>query len=426
MMRHERLDATHDPARRSWVESAANHPEFPIQNLPLGVFSPSGGAPRIGAAIGDAVFDLASGLPDAPDWCGAADLRPWLAMTTAARTEFRARIADALDHRAPARLASLHPAASCTMHLPAMIGDYTDFFAGIHHATNTGRFLRPERPLIPNYKYVPVAYHGRASSIRVSGVPVRRPLGQRKPGSQEVPDVGPSRALDFELELGFWIGPGNALGTRIPIAEAGAHIAGFCLLNDWSARDIQGWEYQPLGPFLAKSFHTTLSPWIVTADALAPFRIAQAARPDGDPPPLPYLLDADDQAYGALDLTLEVLIETATMRVSGQRAHLIARSNARHLYWTPAQMVAHHTIGGCDLRAGDVFGSGTVSAPEPGGYGSLLEMTGGGRQKITLPNGEQRRFLEDGDEIILRAVASRPGFASIGFGECRGRIVPAT
>jgi fumarylacetoacetase len=303
-----------------------------------------------------------------------------------------------------------------------VIGDYTDFYAGIHHAMNVGRLLRPDNPLMPNYKYLPVAYHGRASSVRVPGPPVRRPAGQRKPATETVPSFGPCRNLDYELELGIWVGPGNDPGAPVPIADAAAHIAGFCLLNDWSARDIQGWEYQPLGPFLAKSFHTTISPWIVTPEALAPFRIPQPPRSEGDPAPLPHLWDGHDQQAGALDLALEVSLRTAPMRKAGAAPHRLSRGNASHLYWTPAQMLAHHTSNGCDLRPGDLFGSGTISTPDPAGVGSLLELTQGGRAPLNLPSGETRRFLEDGDEITLSARASRPGFAAIGFGPCHGTV----
>jgi fumarylacetoacetase len=277
---------------------------------------------------------------------------------------------------------------------------------------------------MPNYKYVPIGYHGRASSIGPSAARVRRPDGQRKPTSETVPSFGPSGNLDFELELGVWIGPGNDLGTAIPIAEAARHIAGFCLLNDWSARDIQGWEYQPLGPFLGKSFATTVSPWVITPEALAPFRLAQAARPAGDPQPLPHLADAADQSGGALDIALEASLLTLDMQSKGLAPHRLATSNARHLYWTMAQLVAHHTSNGCNLRPGDIFGTGTISGPDQDALGSLLEITAGGRQMIALPSGENRRFLEDGDTVIMRAHCRREGFASIGFGECRGTIAP--
>ncbi len=426
------IDATHDASRQSWVASANGHAEFPIQNLPFGVFSPLGDRPRGGVAIGDAILDLEAAIPHlgraaraAAEAASGATLNPLLALGAAERRALRAALADLLDAAAPARPDLLHRAADCTLHLPARIGDYTDFFAGIHHANNTGRQFRPDNPLLPNYKYVPVAYHGRASSVVASGAPVRRPNGQRKPAAETVPTFGPSRNLDYELELGIWVGPGNRLGEPIPIGEASAHVAGYCLLNDWSARDIQGFEYQPLGPFLGKNFCTTVSPWIVTPEALAPFRIAQPPRPEGDPAPLAYLWDAADQRGGGLDISLEVLLLTPGLRERGLAAHRLTRSSARHLYWTVAQMVTHHTGGGCNLQPGDLFGSGTISAPSEDGFGSLLEITNGGRQPLALASGETRRFLEDGDEIILRGWCEAPGAARIGFGDCRGTVVPA-
>jgi len=319
----------------------------------------------------------------------------------------------------------LHHASDCWLHVPAAIGNFTDFFAGIHHATNGGRRRDPNNPLNPNYKYVPVAYHSRASSIVPSGTDVRRPNGQRKLAGEDPPIFGPTRKLDFELELGVWIGPGNSLGDPIPISKAGDHVVGLCMLNDWSARDIQAWEYQPLGPFLAKNFGTTISPWVVTMEALAPFRQAQPPRPAGDPRPLPYLWDEADQGRGAFGIALEVWLSTEAMRRDGTPAHRLSVSNVNHLYWTLAQMVAHHTSSGCNLQPGDLFGSGTISAPESSGWGSLSELSDDGRADIRLPSGETRTFLEDGDELILRARAERAGFASIGFGDCAGRIVPA-
>lgn len=423
-------DETHDAARRSWVASANGHAAFPLQNLPLGVFSPPGGAPRAGVAIGDMILDLAgavaAGLVEAE--IGGGALNALLGRGAPARRALRARLFALLAEGAAeeARLRPLlQPAAACTLHLPAHIGDYTDFYAGIHHATNVGRLFRPDNPLLPNYKYVPIGYHGRASSVVPSGAAVRRPNGQRKPATETVPSFGPSRNLDYELELGIWVGPGNALGETVPIGAAAEHIAGYCLLNDWSARDIQGWEYQPLGPFLAKNFATTISPWIVTPEALAPFRAAQPSRPEGDPAPLPYLLDAADQAGGALDIELEVLLLTEGLRAQGRPAHRLSLGNARHLYWTPAQLLAHHASGGCNLQPGDLFGTGTISSPGPGGLGSLLEITEGGRKPVELASGETRRFLEDGDEVILRATCRREGFATIGFGPCSGRVMSA-
>jgi fumarylacetoacetase len=305
------------------------------------------------------------------------------------------------------------------------VGNYTDFFAGIHHARAGGMINRPDNPLMPNYKYVPVAYHSRASSVRVSGSALKRPSGQRKLASQAAPDFGPCRNLDYEMELGVWIGPGNEIGAPIPIAEADRHVAGFCLLNDWSARDIQSWESAPLGPFLGKSFSTFVSPWIITAEAMAPFRIAQPPRPCGDPAPLPHLLDPADQANGGYDIVFDVYIQTPAMREAGTAPHRLSRSNASMLYWTVAQMVAHHTSNGCNLLPGDVFGSGTVSGTEPGSAGCLLEATFGGRDTLTLANGEMRRYLEDGDDIIFQGHCRRDGHAPIGFGECRGRVGPA-
>ena len=432
------LDATHEPKLRSWVTSANGHADFPIQNLPLGLFTPAAsGAPRGGVAIGDKILDLAAahgaGLfagdaGTAAEAASGATLNGFMALPKAARAALRTRLSALLAEGAAERKileTMLHDASACTLHVPAAVGDYTDFFAGINHATNAGKQFRPDNPLLPNYKYVPVAYHSRSSSIIASGAPVQRPNGQRKPATETVPSFGPSRNLDYELELGIWIGPGNAHGAPIPVAQAADHVVGFCLLNDWSARDIQAWEYQPLGPFLAKNFATTVSPWIVTSEALAPFRVAQPPRHDGDPAPLDYLMDARDQASGAYDIELEVTLLTEAMKAKGLPEHRLALSNTRHLYWTVAQMVTHHSCGGCNLRPGDLFGSGTISTPTPEGLGSLLEITLGGRQPLTLASGETRRFLEDGDELIMRARARRDGVAPIGFGECRGRIMAA-
>lgn len=425
------IDHTHDPALQSWVESANNHPDFPIQNLPHGVFSVGANPPTGGIAIGDSILDIKSlleaGLLEgkAAEEAAKPTLNAYLALGAGPRTALRHALSALLAKGAPPRPEFLHDQAACQMHLPATIGDYTDFYAGIHHALNVGTMLRPDQPLAPNYKHLPVAYHGRASSIRPSGVPVRRPSGQRKPGNATEPSFGPSRNLDHELELGIWIGQGNALGTPIPIAEAAAHIAGFCLLNDWSARDIQGWEYQPLGPFLGKSFHTTISPWIITPEAMAPFRMPQDPRPEGDPTPLPYLLDAQDQAQGALNVILEATLLTPAMREAGLKPHRLSLGHARHMYWTPAQLTAHHASNGCNLQPGDLFGTGTLSGPTPESAGSMLELSRGGRAPITLPNGETRRFLEDGDVLQIAAHASKEGFVQIGFGPCVGAIAPA-
>jgi fumarylacetoacetase len=425
------IDATHDPELGSWVADANGHAEFPIQNLPFGVFTPAGSEKRTGVAIGDHILDLqacvAHGLlGDAALRAAGGTLNAMLALGAGPRRALRAAVSGILAKGARAEELAptlLHEAAKCTMEVPVCVGDYTDFYAGIHHAVAVGKLFRPDAPLLPNYKHVPIGYHGRASSVRASGVPFRRPNGQRKPGDEASPDFGPCRNLDFELELGIWIGPGNAPGVPIPIGQAADHIAGFCLLNDWSARDVQAWEYQPLGPFLAKSFATTVSPWMVTPEALAPFRVAQPDRPEGDPRPLPYLWDAADQREGALNIGLEAYLLTAAMRAAGQAPFRLAHSNTLYAYWTVAQMVAHHSCNGCDLRAGDLFGSGTLSGPTMGECGSLLELTSGGRNPVSLPHGETRRFLEDGDEIILRAHAVASGAVPIGFGECRAVVM---
>jgi fumarylacetoacetase len=431
------IDATHDPALRSWVDTANDHADFPIQNLPHGVFSPSGGGPRGGVAIGDRILDmraaLQTGLFDgatrpAAEAASGDTLNGFLALGLHAARALRARLSALLAEGAQeqAQLAPLlHTASACSLHLPARIGDYTDFYAGIHHANNVGTLFRPDAPLLPNYKHIPIGYHGRASSVHESGVAFRRPSGQTRPPADEPgagPRFGPCRNLDYELELGIWVGRGNAPGMPIPIAAAGGHIAGFCLLNDWSARDIQAWEYQPLGPFLAKSFATTISPWVVTEAAMAPFRLAQPPRPAGDPAPLPYLWDRADQAAGALALTLEVYLLTARQRAAGAAPVRLSSVTADALYWTVAQLLTHHASNGCDLHPGDLLGSGTISGTTESSWGSLLELTRQGAKPITLPDGETRRFLEDGDEIIFRATASADGARSIGFGECRACV----
>ena len=428
------LDHTHDPKLASWVESA-NRPDadFPIQNLPFGVFR-SGPACAIGVAIGDCILNLGrtaqAGLleglpPETARACSASALNPLMALGREHWVALRNRLSELL------RAGSEHQGAvepflvrmdDVAMAAPADIGDYTDFYASMHHATNVGRLFRPGNPLLPNYKYVPIGYHGRASSIMVSGVAVHRPSGQWKDAAAEAPVFGPSRSLDYELEVGFFAGPGNELGQPIPIAEAEAHIFGLCLLNDWSARDIQSWEYQPLGPFLAKSFATTISPWIVTMEALAPFRAPRFERPDGDPEPLPYLSSAEDRERGGIDLTLEVHIASRQMRESGLPPARLSRGNLRNLYWTLAQLLTHQASNGCNLRPGDLLASGTVSGPTPEERGCLLELTQRGAEPVRLPTGEIRTFLEDGDEVILRGYCEREGCARIGFGECRGIV----
>ena len=421
------IDHTHDPALKSWVPDADGHRDFPIQNLPYGIFSIDGGEHRPAVAIGDKLLDLAAITWLLPVDVTCTTLNTLFALAPERRVALRRKLSELLSndgHRA-AIAPHLHDRSAVTMHLPAAIGDYTDFYVGIHHANNIGRQFRPDNPLLPNYKYVPIGYHGRASSIRPSGIPVVRPKGQRKPPDADAPIVGPTARLDYELELGAWIGRGNELGEPIPIDEAADHIAGFCLLNDWSARDFQAWEYQPLGPFLAKNFQSTVSPWVVTAEAMAPFRMAQPPRPDGDPQPLPYLWDDGDQARGALAIELEVHLLTAKMREAGEAPHRLCKGPAANMYWTVAQIVTHHASNGCDLHPGDLLGTGTISAPTEDGFGSLMELSRGGSQPVKLPNGEERGFLADGDEVILSATARAEGYAPIGFGECRGVVLPA-
>ncbi len=430
------LDATHEPTLRSWVGSANGHRDFPIQNLPFGVFSPDDAAPRAGLAIGDKILDLralagsnllASEEDETRDALRESTLNALLALPAERRRQLRQRLSALLAADSPAASqlqGLLHPTQICALHLPTRIGDYTDFYVGIHHAANVGRLFRPDNPLLPNYKHVPIGYHGRASSVRASGAPVIRPLGQAKASDASDPQFGPTQRLDYEAEFGVWVGQGNALGQPIPIDRAPEHIAGFCLLNDWSARDLQAWEYQPLGPFLAKNFITTVSPWVVTAEALAPFRIPQPPRADGDPRPLAYLWDDGDQTRGGFAVELEVSILTPTMRERGIASHRLSRSALSNMYWTVAQMVAHHTSNGCNLGPGDLLGSGTISAATKNGYGSLLELTAGGREPVPLPSGETRAFLEDGDELILTGLARREGHVPIGFGACRGVVQP--
>jgi fumarylacetoacetase len=415
------VNRTHDPGLRSWVESA-NEPgcDFPIQNLPFGVFRKKNATetPRGGVAIGDQILDLrVLGINTGPNLnrLAAAGKRNWSAIR-------RVLSAGLSDPRAKRKFSSfLVPMKHAELLLPVSIGDYSDFFTGIYHATNTGRMFRPDNPLLPNYHWVPIGYHGRASSIVVSGTPVTRPSGQRRGPEFPEPVFGPSRRLDFELEVGYVIGPGNPLGKPIPIGRAADHIFGLVLFNDWSARDLQAWEYQPLGPFLAKSFASTVSPWIVTMEALEPFRCAAFARSGDQPAPLPYLLDAGDQKLGNLDIGLEVLLKTKRMK----KARCISRSNFRHAFWTPAQVVAHQASNGCNLQPGDLLASGTISGPTPDSYGSMLELSDGGKKPLALPGGETRSFLEDGDELILRARCEGDGRASIGFGAAAGTIRPA-
>jgi len=435
------LDETHDSGARSWVESAnVAGADFPIQNLPFGVFRGRGsGSPRVGVAIGDSIVDVGGLLSEgllaendvapAGSACQSDLLNQLMALGAAPRRGLRRRL-HALLHKgvsaAERQVVSRHLVrwAEAEMLLPAVVGDYTDFYASIFHASNVGGLFRPDVPLLPNYKYIPIGYHGRASSLVPSGTAVRRPCGQTRDGDA-TPSFGPSQALDYELEVGFFVSVGNSLGETIAIGAAEEHVFGVCLVNDWSARDVQAWEYQPLGPFLAKSFATSLSPWVVTTEALAPFRTRAFARAEGDPAPLPYLLDPSDQEYGGLDLRLEVFLSSARMRESGMMPACLSRSNFRDMYWTMAQMLTHHASNGCNLRPGDLLASGTVSGPAKDARACLLELTSRGKEPITLPTGEQRRFLEDGDEVILRGFCERDGFRRIGLGDCGGVVLPA-
>lgn len=427
------MNDTHDPRLQTWVLSA-NRPgdAFPIQNLPFGVFAGASG-PTIGVAIGDQVLDLrgCSGLlaplpAGTVEACAASTLNPLMALGPVGWSALRARLSDLLridhpqaaDHQA-ALATHLLARAEITMLKPAVIGNYTDFYASIDHARNVGRLFRPDNPLLPNYKYVPIGYHGRASSIVISGSVVKRPKGQIVPSPGAAPRFAPTQALDYEIEVGFFVGAGNRLGERIDIEDAASHLFGVCLLNDWTARDIQAWEYQPLGPFLAKSFATSISPWIVTMEALAPFRGGGYARPAQDPAPLSYLTSERDLREGGIDLSVEVYLRSARMH----EAVRVSRGNLRNLYWTPAQLVTHHASNGCNLQPGDLLGSGTVSGPEENSLGCLLELTRNGREPISLVAGEQRGFLEDGDEVVFRGYCERDGFVGIGLGECCGRVV---
>ncbi|MFK4874833.1 fumarylacetoacetase [Novosphingobium sp. ZW T3_23] len=434
------IDETHDSALRSWVESANGHGDFPIQNLPFGVFSRRGEGRetrRGGVAIGDSILDLSAlagtGLLegealDAARAGSGESLNPLLALGAVPRRALRRRISALLAEGAAERAQIeplLVPMAEAAIHLPARIADYTDFYVGIHHATNIGKLFRPDNPLLPNYKHVPIGYHGRASTVRASGAPVVRPNGQTKAPDAENPSFGPIARLDYELELGVWMAQGNQLGQPIAIGEALDHVAGVTLLNDWSARDVQAWEYQPLGPFLSKSFLTTVSPWIVTIEALAPFRIAQPPRPEGDPQPLPYLWEDADQREGALSLDLEVALSTGKMRDQGLPAQRLSHGPASNMYWTIAQMITHHASNGCEMNPGDLLGTGTISGPEDGSQGSLMEITRAGRQALTLPTGETRTFLEDGDELVLSGRFVAEGAVSIGFGACSGVVQAA-
>jgi fumarylacetoacetase len=432
------LDATHDPDAVSWVPGASGHPEFPLANLPLCVFSESGATPprrTQGVRIGDFLVPLIDlvdrGLIDNPFGVRVSLedglLNHYLALGPTARQQLRSQLHSALQD-APGRRTDLtpllRPVDQCTLYLPARVGDYTDFYASIHHATNVGSILRPGQPLPVNYEWIPIGYHGRSSTVSVSGARLTRPTGQLRPEPERPPHVGPSERLDFEVELGAWMSISPNPGAPVPIGLASRQIAGYCLLNDWSARDIQAWEYQPLGPFTAKNFLTTISPYLVTAEALLPYAAPAQLRPSG-PSPLPYLDDPVDRSRGAIEIELELTLQTAAMRHARLPPLLLTRTNTRHLFWTVAQMVAHHTVAGCELQPGDLLGSGTISGPTEGTLGSMMEITRGGRDPIELPNGERRAFLQDGDEVVITGRALRSGAAPVGFGECRGRVVAA-
>lgn len=444
---NDSLDATHDASLRSWV-SAANQDDsdFPIQNLPFGIFRPRGGGGRrgtsdegrVGVAIGDRILDLAAcaglGLLKGDAAAHAelfADhtLNRLMARGRGVVRSLRPELVDILrDGNAAAqrRADEITVAMSdADMLLPARIGNYTDFYASLHHATNVGTMLRPDNPLLPNYKYIPIGYHGRASSVVASGAHIRRPAGQTRDDAKAPPVFGTSKRMDYEMEVGAFVGPGNALGEPVPLALADDHLWGVCLLNDWSARDLQSWESQPLGPFLSKNFATTISPWVVTCDALAPFRVPASPRAPDDPPPLPYLSHPSDRDHGALDLSLDVWLRSAQMRQQGASPTRVSSGRFRTMYWTLGQLLAHHTSNGCNLQPGDLIGSGTVSGPTRDERGCLLERTWRGTEPLELPTGERRTFLEDGDEVVMRGSAARDGYRRIGFGECGGVIAPA-
>lgn len=433
------INETHDINLTSWLASA-NVPgcDFSIQNLPIALFKRSGvDEPyRGGIAIGDQVLDLSalsqsgllSGLAqEAAVACSQTRLNAYMNMGREVWSALRLAVSKLLRENANDQektRACLVPQASVEYDVPCEIGDYTDFYTSIHHATSVGKLFRPDNPLLPNYKWIPIGYHGRSSSIGVSGQSFKRPTSQLKPINADTPVVAPCKRLDYELELGIFIGNGNDLGDAIAIDDAEDHVFGICLFNDWSARDVQAWEYQPLGPFLAKNFASTVSPWIVSMEALAPFR-EQYVRPSEDPQPLSYLSSTQNSEHGAIDIQLEVLLQTEQMRNKQEAPEQISQSNFLHSYWTVAQLVTHHTVNGCNLRAGDLFGSGTQSGPKPEEAGSLLELSEGGKKSIALSNGEERTFIEDGDTVVLRGKCTRPGFAPIGFGEVSSTVLPA-
>ncbi|MEU6559316.1 fumarylacetoacetase [Nocardia nova] len=433
------LDHTHDPTVRSWVPGADGHPEFPIQNLPFAVAAfELGGAARGVIRVADFLLDLVA-LSDSDIALGPAartaanaarheTLNNLFALPPSARRALRHELHALLSYANPQRNqveSMFHPIDEAVLRLPAAIGDYSDFFAGIHHARRAGALFRPDNPLLPNYSWVPVGYHGRASTIQLSNTPVRRPCGQLPPsGASREPTFAPCRRLDFELELGLWMGASPTPGTPVPIHRAREQLVGLSLLDDWSARDIQAWEYQPLGPFLAKSFATSVAPYVITAEALEPYRVP-VQRGSDHPAPLPYLDDRDDAKAGSYAIDFQITIRTAAMRAAGAEPHVLGVSSSRFMFWSAGQLITHHSSGGCELQPGDIIGTGTLSGPGDNQVGSLLERSNGGRDPIRLPNGEQRTFLEDGDEIVLTGTASRPDFATIGLGSCCAVIEPA-
>ena len=434
------MDGTHDPSLTSWVESANGSTDFPIQNLPFGIFATEpDGHRRVGIAIGDQVLDVAACIAEGlikggaySAACETGSLNVFMSLSRDELREFREQVSSLLRRDTESGKLSralesrlLRPLRDVSLLLPAEIGDYTDFYASVHHATNVGSMFRPDNPLLPNYKHVPIGYHGRASSIVASGTGVRRPSGQTKSAEAESPSFGPSKMLDYEAELGFFVRGGNALGETIPIARAREHIFGFCLVNDWSARDIQAWEYQPLGPFLAKNFATTISPWVVTSEAIEPYRVGALRRPGGDPVPLPYLSDDEEVSSGGVNAFLEVHLSSRKMREDGIAPVRLSRAPFASMYWTVGQMLAHHASNGCNLEPGDLLASGTVSGDSADSRGCLLELTWRGSKPLTLPSGEERKFLQDGDEVIMKGTLEAEGRPTIGFGECRGIILPA-
>ncbi|MEO6624314.1 MAG: fumarylacetoacetase [Burkholderiaceae bacterium] len=434
------LNHTHSPAATSWLAAANGHPDFPIQNLPVGVFRRKGSQQplRGGVAIGDQVLDLAALVATgalsgaAHQACGLAaqnTLNAFMASAAARWQALRHGVfallrADATAAQQKIVTRCLMPQAVAEYALPTRIGDYTDFYTSIHHARNVGRIARPDAPLTPNFQWIPIAYHGRSSSVVVSGTPFKRPMGQSMPPGAATPQYGACARLDYEMELGIFVGTGNAQGQPIPLARAEEHIFGMCLLNDWSARDIQFWEMAPLGPFLGKNFCTSISPWIVSMEALAPFRLP-FTRPADEPQPLAYLDEPGNRAQGVFDIQLDVLIESAQHRANGKAPSRVSHTSFRHQYWTVAQMVAQHTMGGCNLNSGDLLGTGTISGPTPSEAGAIIELTKGGKEPITLDGGEPRAFLHDGDAVILRGWCEKAGATRIGFGECRGTVLPA-